>query len=120
MDTGATVVIFRKWPAREGGGIIALFPYEPGTNDPFTCQSYEHIGQHGPADVRGVVGGTVPATPGEYAPLKRELESAPYRYRLAVRDRLPGDAFAIRAGRAYLRRAQERRVKQAAEDAVVS
>jgi hypothetical protein len=112
--TETTVVIFRKWPASEGGGIIALFPYVPGTNDPFTCQSYEHVGQHGSADCRGVVGRTVPATPGEYAPLRRELESYPYDYRLAVRDRTPVDAFAVRAGQAYARRTQEQRVRRQA------
>lgn len=34
------------------GEVIALFPEEPGTNDPDTCLSYTHDGQHGHFDVR--------------------------------------------------------------------
>ena len=40
-------VIFKK----EGGSVVAFFPEEPGTNDPFTCASYAHIGQHASASV---------------------------------------------------------------------
>lgn len=79
----ATPVIFRKWKPRkefdeEGGDIIALFPADPGTNDPYTCSSYEHIGQHGSADPQGVMQATVPAKPSEYADLKAELEGIGY------------------------------------------
>src|SRR3990167_7742944 len=65
-----TPVIFRKWPKSEGGDIIAIFPTEPGTNDPYTSSSYEHIGQHGSADPVGLVQRTKPATSAEYADLK--------------------------------------------------
>ena len=84
-----TIVVFRKWPEwasigkhREvncvSGGIIALFPEVPGS--PGFCSSYEHIGQHGSADYGYVISKTTPATPEEYAGLKRELESKPFEY----------------------------------------
>lgn len=77
-----TVVVFRKF--RNGGDVIALFPYLPGTNDLSTCSSYQHIGQHGSADYSGCMRASVPATPEEYASLKHELEGAPFGYRLQV------------------------------------
>lgn len=78
-----TPVIFRKWKPRrefdeEGGDIIALFPTETGTNDPYTCSSYEHVGQHSSADPNGVIQDTVPAKPAEYADLMRELKGIGY------------------------------------------
>src|SRR5262245_40222871 len=75
-----TPVIFRKFPE---GDIIALFPAEPGDMSPYTCASFQHVGQHGAASVE-LVRDTKAAKPAEYADLKRELESAPYRYRLKV------------------------------------
>jgi hypothetical protein len=88
-----TLVIFRKW---NNGDVIALFPLEPGTNDPYTCSSYEHIGQHGAATPHGVVCVTKPALPAEFAALQAELESSPYEYRLKVGRRLPSDAVDVR------------------------
>ena len=81
--TNQTPVIFRKWKPRrefgeEGGDIIALFPAENGTNDPYTCSSYEHVGQHGSADPVGVIQQTVPAKPAEYADLMKELKGIGY------------------------------------------
>jgi hypothetical protein len=96
-DTDPTVVIFRKWPAREGGGIIALFPYEPASvTDPAICDSYEHVGQHGAANYYAVIDSTYPAFASEYAALKSELESEPYNYVLTVRVRTPKDASTVR------------------------
>ncbi len=83
-----TPVVFRVWPKSEGGGVLALFPTEPGTNDPHTCSSYEHVGQHGSADCHGLINRTRPAKPAEYASLKRELESPPYEYNLKVHARV--------------------------------
>jgi hypothetical protein len=90
MDTGeTTIVIFRKWQTRaDGHGVIALFPKLPGGTSGM-CDSFEHTGQHGAADLAGVIRRTRPATPDEYADLKRELESAPYSYVLTVRQRSP-------------------------------
>lgn len=74
-------VIFKRWP---NGNVIAAFPAICGNSyDPSTCSSFEHVGQHGAADV-GVMANLRPALPREYADLKRELESAPYHYYLRV------------------------------------
>ena len=95
-DTEPTIVIFRRWRAQRdrsfGDGIIALFPCVPGDNTGLRCESYEHHGQHGPAELGGVMDRTRAAAPAEYATLKRELESAPYGYVLDVRLRTPHDA----------------------------
>jgi len=88
-----TQVIFRKWPKSEGGGIIALFPCNPGTN-PYNFDSYEHIGQHGAA-CYDIIHRTKLAKPEEYARLKAELEAEPYRYHLDVRQRFPSNAIEI-------------------------
>lgn len=74
QDTYTTVVIFRKF---KEGDIIALFPENTGTLDPNTCDSYQHIGQHGAADV-GIIYDTKLATPEEYADLLEELISIGY------------------------------------------
>lgn len=79
-----TDVIFRKYPKSEGGDILALFPGDPGTNDPYTCSCYQHVGQHGSANPRICVARTHPASAAEYADLKAELEREPYRYNLRV------------------------------------
>ncbi len=91
----ATPVIFRKWSESEGGGIIAIFPTELGTNDPYTSSSYEHIGQHGAADPVGLIQRTKPAKPSEYADLMTELESVGYDD-LKVVQRLSPDYLTIR------------------------
>lgn len=91
-----TKVIFRKWPEREGGQILALFPEEPHDHDGYYCVCYERIGQHGAADPQGCVSRTRPAKPAEYASLKRELESAPFHYRLKVMRRISRNALAVR------------------------
>lgn len=66
-------VIFRKF---KDGDIIALFPALAGSNNPITCASYMHIGQHGEA-VAGTLG--TPATPEEYADLLAELGRVGYK-----------------------------------------
>jgi len=78
-----------------GDGIIALFPYEPG-DSAGTCKSFEHIGQHGAAHLINVISASRPASPGQYAALRRELESPPYEYRLRVVSRTPKDDAEIR------------------------
>lgn len=75
-DAELTRVIFRK----DDGEIVACFP------DDMSC--YSHIGQHSEY-VREWYADTKPATPEEYADLKRELESAPYDYRFKVITRHP-------------------------------
>lgn len=86
-----TAVLFRRWPKSAGGDAIALFPFVAGSNAPGDCNSFQHVGQHGTADLRGVVRATEPAsvTEPDIAALKRELEAAPYGYRLRVLRRSP-------------------------------
>ncbi len=75
---GETPVIFRKWPESEGGDVIALFPTELGDPSPYTCSSYETVGQHGAADPVSVIQMTKAAKPSEYADLLAELRSLGY------------------------------------------
>jgi hypothetical protein len=87
--TPPTRVIFRKWYRQQDGtGVIALFP-DDAWNRSGMCASYEHVGQHGGADLAGVISRTKPASPDEYAALKRELERPPYDYVLTVIRRSP-------------------------------
>lgn len=87
-----TLVVFRRW---KNGDVIALFPYLPGAPDATTCQSYEHIGQHGAATPHLVIAATRPAKESEYADLKKELHSIGYDLDIATR--IPRDAMQRRA-----------------------
>jgi hypothetical protein len=87
-----TKVIFRWWK----DSVIAIFIEEPRTMDISTCESYQHIGQHGACSPQWVIQDSRPATEDEYADLKRELESEPYNYRLRVLKKTPNDAIDIR------------------------
>lgn len=93
-----TMVIFRKWNKREGGGILALFPELPADPQGFHCESYESVGGHSGANYQGLVSvlhaPTIPATPEEYAELKEELEGLGYI--LEIRKRAPSDAYQTR------------------------
>ncbi len=72
-----TPTVFRRW-RDDPQDIVALFPTIPGTNDPDTCMAYARVGQHSSADYRSVIRGTIPATPTEYAELRKELERIGY------------------------------------------
>lgn len=87
-DNSAIPVVFRMWKAHPRT-CIALFPTLTWNYSGTECGSYEHVGQHGGADYAGVIERTRPATPDEYAALKRELEGAPFYYRLKVCRRKP-------------------------------
>lgn len=77
MENEITTVVFRVW---EGGDVFALFPeIDDGRG---YCSSYEQLGQHAPADYRGCIRDTSPATPEQYAALKRELEAIGYTLRV--------------------------------------
>lgn len=82
-------MLFRVWGASEGGGVIALFPTLPGTQDPESCESYEHVGQHGAADFQGMLHRTRRARPEEYAELAAELREIGYV--LDIRERATRD-----------------------------
>lgn len=68
-------IIFRKWP---NGDIIALFPQISASIYGYSCNSYEHISQHGAANYSLVVSKTTLAMPAEYAELLAELEQIGY------------------------------------------
>lgn len=90
----ATPVVFRTWRAAPST-VLALFPFDLGTNNPGTCSSYEHVGQHGSADPFICRDGrTRPATRAEWRPLARELRRVGYRLR--VLSRIPSTAYASR------------------------
>ncbi len=87
MKEHLEAVIFRKW-RRAPHSVLAIFPAQAGTNNPSTCGAYEHVGQHGSCDPQHCIAATLPATDAEAAELRRELEGAPYHYRLKVYRRL--------------------------------
>jgi hypothetical protein len=89
-DAPATLTIFRKF---HDGEVVALFPYLPHDANGIYCVSYLHIGQHGAADT-SITRTTKPATPSEYAPLARELESIGYVPQ--IRQRIPANAYQVR------------------------
>lgn len=80
-----TAVVFRKWGAKDGGGIIALFPEIPAGTHGFYVMSFEHVGHHGAADYNSVISRTVPATEEEYGDLKRQLEGLGYNLIVSTR-----------------------------------
>lgn len=83
MDDEITTVIFRVW--RDSGDVFALFPdHDEGGG---LCSAFQHVGQHSGANYGSCIAQSRPATAVEYAPLKAELEAAPYQYRLRVRRR---------------------------------
>ena len=87
-DENKTPVIFRADKSGQfKGDVTAAFPCEPGTSIPDSMSCYSHVGQHGSCSMSWYHG-TRAATPEEYAALKRELESAPYGYRLKVYQRM--------------------------------
>lgn len=62
-------VVFRVWQnGYVANEVIVLWPaVDAGWPRGRFCQAYEHIGQHGAADYRGVVQQSRPAKPTEYA-----------------------------------------------------
>lgn len=94
-----TKVIFRVWRDVDQA-VIAIFPEEPSdTQSWYNCDMYERIGGHGGGNPAGVIRQTRPAQPEEYAALKRELESYPYFYQLAVYKRISCEMTAERERR---------------------
>ncbi len=105
-----TAVIFRRYPKKDGGSVIALFPQVPGTNDPYTCSAYVHMGQHVHADPVLVIRSTKPARLHEQdvRDLKRELEHygpPDAHYDLVVKERYLGVYLNVR--QAELKRQRE-------------
>jgi hypothetical protein len=87
-DTEETPVVFRA--ERSGkfkGDVTAVFPCDPADSNGYEMTCYAHIGQHSGCSL-GWYHTTRAAKPEEYADLKKELESAPYGYRLKVYSRI--------------------------------
>lgn len=80
-DEHKTIVVFRTY--RDGGDVLALFPAE--VYNGHLCESYQRIGQHGGADYSHCIKITKPASPSEYASLKRELEGIGYNLNIKKR-----------------------------------
>lgn len=72
-DKFKTKVIFRFW--KESKDVIAIFPEDTGDMSPYTCSSYEHVGQHGACNPFHIIDSSRLAKPEEYADLKAELEN---------------------------------------------
>lgn len=70
-----TPIIFRKF---KEGDIIAIFPTMPGTMDQYTCNSYQHIGQHGTCEPSYLIQNTKLAKPEGYEKLFQELINIGY------------------------------------------
>jgi hypothetical protein len=78
-----TVVLFRK-SVGEHEDVTAVFPFEEAIRDKPYMGCYAHVGQHGSCHIDWVMESTRAATPEEYAPLKRELEQAPFGYKFLI------------------------------------
>ena len=90
-----TRVIFRQF---ETGEIIALFPSEVGTLDVSTCMSYMHFGQHGSADLYGIIGSTV--QPISWTPVKQLIsELTGLGYNLVICKRTSRKDFETRVNK---------------------
>ncbi len=74
IDEEKTKIIFRK--DKEDGDIIAVFPDDRQNDNMIGC--YVHLGQHTTMSLDYYSKETIPATPEEYADLKKELESIGY------------------------------------------
>lgn len=71
-----TKVIFRML----NNECIALFPEILGTNNPYTCLNYMHLGQHGSGIAN--TGNTKPAKPHQYRELEKELTLLGYNLKV--------------------------------------
>ena len=89
-----TKVAFRFWydsPGqltrmdRKRGEVTAIMPEIPGTDSPYICTCYAHVGQHGSCNISLINQCSRPATEAEYTPLLRELKSIGYRVQVIKR-----------------------------------
>ena len=75
MNEREITVIFRVWKHGQfKGEVDALFPYLPAVSRNKTITSYCIGSGHGSADYHYMLTKTRPATPDEYAKLKKHLE----------------------------------------------
>jgi hypothetical protein len=76
-------VLFRV-SIEDPSDVYALFPEMDEGIGMVAC--FQHVGQHSMAHLKSCMIGTREATEDEARALKRELEAAPYRYRLRIAD----------------------------------
>lgn len=72
----AVKVVFRT--LNKDKAVIALMPYEKENNG--MCGSYMVFGEHAPADYKGVLKISSPATMSEYWPTLKAMQSIGYDY----------------------------------------
>lgn len=83
QDTEFTDVVFRIDTTKDfKGTVFALLPHDV-CDYKGNVTTYQHVGQHSGADYKHCISTSKPASPGEYADLKSELESN-YSYKLNV------------------------------------
>ncbi len=82
QDKHVTRMIFRIWDST--GEVIAIMPEVPSDALGHYPLSYMRVGQHGGCN--SCPHGTRPATAGESAPLRSELESLGYRVAVCGRE----------------------------------
>lgn len=86
-----TRVIFRWEGKGDNANVLAVFPDEPGTNDPFTMACYARLGQHNSIP-NGYYLMTKPCNnPDDYHDLYHELTQLGYN--LKVMKRMPSNAL---------------------------
>lgn len=84
-DKPETAVLFRmpRNTRKHGREVTAIFPCEPADAAGTLMACYSRTGQHSSCSLDWLKA-TRPAEPAEYAALQRDLERAPYGYRLKV------------------------------------
>lgn len=80
METMKTDVMYRK---DKEGVVFALFPGHAGTNSLDTCSSFELVGGHSSADLKGCITTSKPAKPDEYKRIHEVLTNC-YGYDLNI------------------------------------
>jgi hypothetical protein len=76
-----TPVLFRTL-RKDPNDVFALFPSLPGTNAPWTCTCYQHVGQHSTADYAHCILVSRPSTKTERRELSKELRSIGYAFKI--------------------------------------
>jgi hypothetical protein len=84
QDDYETVMLFRV-DKQDASDVYALMPEVPADYAGNLVTCYQHVGQHGSADLHGCIARSRPAKPEEYADLKRELEQLGYRVKVRQR-----------------------------------
>ena len=79
-DRYKTDVVFRVDTTKDWKGTVyALLPHECCDREGHVT-TYQHVGQHSGAEYRHCIAKSRPATPAEYADLKKEMESIGYNF----------------------------------------